>query len=130
MDGITEKDVDRRKGRKLPQRSGDTPGRCNVILGLVLDLELDHVQHSIWITGEDAGPAGAVHGLLEALPALAVMVTVNDSAAKLRADLVELVAEMSHLVGAVFITRDDFVDGVNDDGHVIRFLRPGNDFGR
>ena len=62
------------------------------------------------------------------MPALAVMVTVNDSAAKLRADLVELVAEMSHLVGAVFITRDDFVDGVNNNGHVIRFLRPGNDF--
>src|SRR5699024_463878 len=41
------------------------------------------------------------------------------SAAKFRADKVKLVAEARHLVGAVLVAGNDFVDGVDDDGDVI-----------
>ena len=58
------------------------------------------------------------------------MMAVNDSAVQLGSDLVELVAEMRHLIGAVFIAGDDLVDRIDDDRRVILLLRPADQLGR
>lgn len=50
-----------------------------------------------------------------ALRTLAVMMAVDGAAPGLRANLVELVTECVHFGGVVFIARDDFVNGIDDD---------------
>ena len=59
-----------------------------------------------------------------------MVVAVDHGAAKLRAHLVELVAEMRHLVGAVLVAGDDLVNRVNDNCHVALFCGAANEFRR
>ena len=49
---------------------------------------------------------------------LAVVVAVDHRTPQLRAYLIELVADVRHLVGAVFIPGNDLIDRVNDDSDV------------
>ena len=58
------------------------------------------------------------------------MVTVDDGAVQLGADLVELVAEVGHLVGAVFVACDDLINRVDDDGRVVLLGCPADELRR
>lgn len=58
------------------------------------------------------------------------MVTVDDGAVQLGADLVELIAEVGHLVGAVFVTSDDLINWVDDDGRVVLLGCPTDELRR
>lgn len=91
--------------------------------------ELCHIQHGIRVTGKHAGAAGAVHAALAALGTLGVVVAVDHGTVQRTADKVELVAELCHLVGAVLVTGDDLVDGVEDDGGVTLFPGPADELG-
>ena len=57
-----------------------------VFLHGVGELQLDHVDQSVRISGEDAGAAGAVHAGLAALGALGVVMAVDHGTAYLGAD--------------------------------------------
>lgn len=59
-----------------------------------------------------------------------MMMAVDDGAVQLGANLVELVAEMGHLVGAVFVTSDDLINGVDDDSRVILLRGPADELRR
>ena len=82
-------------------------------------LQLDQIEKRIRITCKHAGTAGAVHRLLAALAAFAVMVTVDDRAAQLIAHFVELITKVGHLICAVLIARDDLVDRVDHDRDIV-----------
>ena len=102
-------------------------GRCRI--GLLLhdlrgQLQLHQIQHGIRVTGKHAGSRCPIHGPLASLGALGVVVAVDHGAAKLRADLVKLVAEGRHLVGAVFVAGNDLINGVDDHGDVVLLQRP------
>ena len=58
------------------------------------------------------------------------MVAVDDGTAQLGTDLIKLVAEGGHLVGAVLIAGDDLIDGVDDDGNVALLRRSTDEFRR
>ena len=91
--------------------------------------QFGHVQHGVRVTGEHTGTAGAVHAALATLCAFAVVVAVDHRTAQLGAHLVELVAKMRHLIGAVLVAGDDLVDGVEDDGGVAFLTRPADELG-
>lgn len=44
--------------------------------------------------------------------------TIDHSRAEVRADPIELVAEIRHLVRAVLVAGDDFIDRVDDDCYI------------
>ena len=97
---------------------------------LFADGQLNQVQERVRVTGEHPRPASPVHGTLASLAALGMVVAVDHGAAQLSTHLVELVAEVRHLVGAVLVAGDDLIDGVNDNGNVILFLRPADQLWR
>ena len=55
---------------------------------------------------------------------------VDYSAAQVCTNLVKLIAKIGHLVRAVLVAGDDFVDRINDDGNVIFLGSPANQLGR
>ena len=100
--------------------AGVQQGRTGRAGGFVLQLVADgirgrqlcHVQHSVRVAGKHAGTTGAVHAALAALSTFAVVVAVDDGAAQLTADQIELVAKLGHLVSAVLVAGDDFINRV------------------
>ena len=54
------------------------------------------------------------------------MMAVYDRAAKLCADLIELVAEVCHLISAVLIAGDDLINWVDDDSDVVFLGSPSD----
>ena len=55
-----------------------------------------------------------------------MVVAVDYRTPEFGADLVKLVAKMRHLICAVFIACDDFINRVNDNGDIV-FLRSASD---
>ena len=55
-----------------------------------------------------------------------MVVAVDDGTFQLPADQVELVAELGHLISAVLIAGDDFVDGVQHHSQIPLFGRPAD----
>ena len=68
--------------------------------------------------------------MLLPLPPFAVVMAIDHGTAKLRADAVKLIAEMRHLIRAVFIAGNDLVDRVYDNGNVLLLCRPANELRR
>ena len=100
---------------------------ANCRVGFLLEnvfckLQFGHINEGIRVTGKHAAAGCAVHAALATLCAFAVVVAVDHGTAQLRADLVELVAKMRHLIGAVLVAGDDLVNGVDDDSDVLLFL--------
>ena len=109
----------------LPQffNAGFADGRIGLLFeDLVRQFQFRHVNECVRITGKHAAAGSTVHASLSALCPLAVVVAVDHRTAQLGAHLVELVAEMGHLVGTVLVAGDDLVNGVDDDGDVLLFL--------
>ena len=93
-----------------------------IFLGLVggfRHFQFDEVQKGVGIAGKYSGAAGSVHAALLALAALGMMVAVDHRCAQLGAYPVKLIAESGHLVGAVFVAGDNFIDRVDDDGDIV-----------
>ena len=112
-------------GSVLPQLldAGFADRRVGLLFeDLVGQFQFRHVNECVRITGKHAAAGGTVHAPLAALCPLAVVVAVDHRTAQLGAHLVELVAEMCHLVGTVLVAGDDLVNGVDDDGNVLLFL--------
>ena len=59
-----------------------------------------------------------------------MVMAVDHGHAQLRADLIELITEIGHLVCTVLITCDDLVDRIDDDGNVILLGSPADEHGR
>ena len=115
----------------LPQLldAGFTDGRIGLLFeDLIRQFQLCHINECIRITGKHAAAGGTIHAPLAALCPLAVVVAVDHRTAQLGAHLVELVAEMCHLVGTVLVAGDDLVNGVDDDGNEVLLFRPTNQF--
>ena len=55
-----------------------------------------------------------------------MVVAIDDGAAQLGADLIELVAEGGHLVGGILVAGDHLIDRVDDDGEVAFLRRPAD----
>ena len=91
--------------------------------------QLGHIQHGIRVTGKHTGAGSTVHAALAALRALAVVVAVDDGTVQFPADQVKLVAELGHLVSAVFIAGDDFIDRVQHNGQVAFLGSPADQAG-
>ncbi|MNC07292.1 hypothetical protein D3C75_548350 [compost metagenome] len=49
---------------------------------------------------------------------------VNDAGAELRRDLVELVREVGHLVGAILVAGEHLVNRIDNNGNVVLLGRP------
>ena len=88
--------------------------------------ELGHVQHGIRVAGEHAGAGCTVHAALAALGTFAVVMGVNYSTIQFMAYLIELAAELRHLLCRVFITGQHLIDRVEDDCREALLLCPAN----
>ena len=103
--------------------------RTDSLIYLLIDggsgeLQLDHVNHGVRITSKNAAPGGSVHGPFAALRTFRMVMAIDCSGLKLRADLVKLIAEPGHLVSAVLVAGDDLVDRVHDDSLVTFIFCP------
>ena len=96
----------------------------------VCQRKLDHIQLCVRVPCKHPGSGCPVHGLLAALRALAVMMAVDRRTLQLRTDFVELVAEPRHLFRAVLVAGNDLVDRVDNNGRIIPFLGPPDEFRR
>ena len=85
--------------------------------------QLCKVQQCVRITGKYTRSGCSVHRLLAALCAFAVVMAVDNCSVQLRTNLVELVAEIRHLVRTVLIAGDDLIDRVDDDNVVVLLFR-------
>ena len=93
-----------------------------VLLGLkhiLRQFKLYHIQHSVRVAGKHTGAGCPVHGLLASLAALTVVMAIDNRHTQFCTDLVKLVAEVGHLVRAVLVAGDDFINGVNHNGYVV-----------
>ena len=57
-----------------------------------------------------------------------MVVAIDHCTAKLCTHLVKLVTEVRHLVRTVLISCDDLIDRVNDDGNIVLFCSPPDQF--
>ena len=89
--------------------------------------QLDHVQHGIRVPGKHAGAGCTVGAAFAALQAFGVVVAVDDGTGQLPANLIKLVAEDRHGLGAVLVAGDDLIDGVQNDGDVAFFTGPADE---
>ena len=107
------------------------PAPVVVRLGaLVRQLQRRHVKQRVRVSRENARAGCSVHGAFLSLQALGMVVAVDYGAPDLLGDLVELVAEGGHLVGAVLVSRDDLVDRVDDNGDGSRLECAADERGR
>ena len=97
---------------------------------ILAEFQLDEVKQCVRIAGKYAGTGCSVHAALLPLHTLGMMVAVDNRAAEFRTNFVKLIAEPCHLVGAVFVARDDLVNRVDDNGNVILLCRPANELRR
>lgn len=70
-----------------------------------------------------------MHGSMDRflpLAALAVMVARDHRCCPVTAYDIELVAEMCHLIGTVFISGDNLIDRIDNDREVVFLGRPAN----
>ena len=129
MDRILEEDGFRLRRLEFTKDAGTAVSDVAPILILFLLFQLDRrqVDDGVCIAGEDARAAAAVGRPLGALRALGVMVAVDDRASQLAADVVELIAEVRHIAGGIFVTRDDLVNRIDDDRCEVHVLTPPDD---
>ena len=107
--------------------------RTDRLVSLLFDqcvglFQLDQIQKRIRVTGKNARTGRSVHRLLSTLRTFRMMVTVDDRTPQLGTDQVKLITEFCHLVSGIFIAGNDLIDRVDDDGEVLLFLCPVNQF--
>ena len=56
-----------------------------------------------------------------------MVVTVDHGYAQFRANLIELITEVRHLIRAVLITCNDLIDRIDDNGYVILLGSPADE---
>ena len=74
--------------------------------------------------GVDVKDRKSLYDDLETLRTFGMVMTVDGGAAGFRADLVELITELRHLICTVFIPCDDLVNRIDHHSLIVLFLEP------
>ncbi len=133
MNWVFEPEIDGAEVLEFSEATFHTPCGCAVfsdhIPNIIAELQFDHIQLCIRVSCKHTTAGRTVDGLLSSLASFAVVMAVNRRAASFVAYAVKLVAEGRHIRSAVFITGDNLVDRVDDNGVQAHIFHTANQLG-